>query len=119
MKSRQLIDNIFEAEEAAVKPGSGDATVKIELTGSPKQIQKAIKQLAKEKPAGVKVKQDGATVTADSDVKVDDKKEDKKSDSKAPAKKDSADKKPAFGKDKAAPKKDEPKEDDDKEKEDE
>jgi len=113
MKSRQLIDTIFEAEEAAAaKPGSGDATVKIELTGSPKQIQKAIKQLAKEKPAGVKVKQDGATVTADSDVKVDDKKDDK-----TPAKKD--DKKPAFGKDKAAPKKDEPKDDEKDDKDDE
>lgn len=107
MKSRQLIDNIFEAEDKeAAKPGSGDAVVKIELTGSPKQIQKAIKQLAKEKPAGVKIKQDGATVTADSDAKADDKGDDKKGDDKAPKKDD---KKPAFGKDKAAPKKDAPK----------
>jgi hypothetical protein len=106
MKSRQLIDNIFEAEEAAApaKPGSGDATVKIELTGSPKQIQKAIKQLAKEKPAGVKIKKDGENVSAEGDTKSDG--------DKAPAKKDDS-KKPAFGKDKAPAKKDEPKDEDD------
>jgi hypothetical protein len=97
MKSRQLIDRIFEAEEAAVTaPKGGDqATVKIEISGSPKLVQKAIKQLAKEKPAGVKVKAGGETVTADSDdVKVD----------KGPSK-DKGPKKPD-AKDRPEPKKD-------------
>jgi hypothetical protein len=107
MKSRQLIDRIFEADEAAVAPKGGDqATVKIEISGSPKLVQKAIKQLAKEKPAGVKVKAGGETVTADSDdVKVGgDKGKDKGP--KKPEPKDKEPKKDAPADKDKAPKKD-------------
>ena len=87
MKSRELIDSIFEGEaESAAPKGGEQATVSVQITGNPKQIQKALKQLAKDKPAGVKLKSGGETVTADTDVKVDGgKKDDKKA---PPAKKD-------------------------------
>jgi hypothetical protein len=76
MKSRQLIDQIFEADkggDAAAPKGGEQATVSVQITGNPKQIQKALKQLAREKPAGVKVKAGGEEVKPDSDIKVDDK----------------------------------------------
>lgn len=86
MKSRQLIDNIFEAEGDPAAPKGGEqATVSVQITGNPKQIQKALKQLAKDKPTGVKVKADGKEVKPDSDVKIDDKSSDKKPVSKVKA----------------------------------
>jgi hypothetical protein len=109
MKSRQLIDQIFEADkggDTAAPKGGEQATVSVQITGNPKQIQKALKQLAREKPAGVKVKAGGEEVKPDSDIKVDDK------GSKKPEMKKSEGKKA----DKPEPKKDDDKGgDDDKE----
>jgi len=97
MKSRELIDSIFENEgESAAPKGGEQATVSVQITGNPKQIQKALKQLAKDKPAGVQLKSGGETVTADTDVKVDG---GKKDDKKAPAAKKDDKKAPPAKKD--------------------
>lgn len=111
MKARHLIDQLFEAEGDAAPKGGEQATVSVQITGNPKQIQKALKQLAKEKPAGVKVKSGGEEIKPDTDVKVDGKKDDKGGDKK-PAPK--SDKKPADDK-KADKKGDDKKGEDDKE----
>jgi hypothetical protein len=78
--ARSLIDGIFESDkgEAAAPKGGEQATVSVQITGNPKQIQKALKQLAKDKPAGVKVKSGGEEVKADTDVKIPSKGGDKK-----------------------------------------
>jgi hypothetical protein len=106
MKSRELIDQIFEADkgDGAAPKGGEQATVQVTVTGNPKQIQKALKQLAKDKPAGVKVKAGGEEISPDKDAKIDGaKKSEPKSEKKEPKSDDK----------KAPPaKKDEPKDDD-------